>query len=90
MHLERVDVWREEQHGAGPAGEMRMGDVLELLPSLVDEYAGKVQLIYLDPPFYTNQKYAVKQRVGTAGYTGKKDYLLSVENDFDIFVLAFN
>ena len=45
MRLERVNVWREEQRGAGPAGEMRMGDVLELLPSLTEEYAGKVQLI---------------------------------------------
>ena len=48
MKLERVDVLREEHRGAGPAGEMRMGDVLELLPSLIEEYAGKVTIANCD------------------------------------------
>jgi len=86
MRLERVDVWREEQHGAGPAGEMRMGDVLELLPSLVEEYAGKVQLIYLDPPFGTGHSFSMRVRVGEKEWkTGSGSLVMqSYEDDLDV------
>ena len=86
MKLERVDVWREEQRGAGPAGEMRMGDVLELLPSLVDEYAGKVQLIYLDPPFGTGHSFSMRVRVGEKEWkTGSGTLVMqSYEDDLDV------
>ena len=86
MKLERVDVWREEQRGAGPAGEMRMGDVLDLLPSLVDEYAGKVQLIYLDPPFGTGHSFSMRVRVGEKEWkTGSGTLVMqSYEDDLDV------
>jgi len=86
MKLERVDVWREEQRGAGPAGEMRMGDVLELLPSLTDEYAGKVQLIYLDPPFGTGHSFSMRVRVGEKEWkTGSGSLVMqSYEDDLNV------
>ena len=86
MKLERVDVWREEQHGDGPAGEMRMGDVLELLPSLVEEYAGKVQLIYLDPPFGTGHSFSMRVRVGEKEWkTGSGSLVMqSYEDDLNV------
>ena len=86
MKLERVDVWREEQRGAGPAGEMRMGDVLELLPSLADEYAGKVQLIYLDPPFGTGHSFSMRVRVGEKEWKSGSGTLVmqSYEDDLDV------
>ena len=64
MHLEQINVWREEQSGRGPAGEMRLGDVRALLPGLIERYAGQVQLIYLDPPFRTGQTFVMRARVG--------------------------
>ena len=86
MHLERVDIWREEQHGEGPQGEMRMGDVLELLPSLVEEYAGKVQLIYLDPPFGTGHSFSMRVRVGEKEWkTGSGSLVMqSYEDDLNV------
>ena len=84
MRLERVDVWREEQHGAGPAGEMRVGDVL--LPSLLEEYAGKVQLIYLDPPFGTGHSFSMRVRVGEKEWkTGSGSLVMqSYEDDLNV------
>ncbi|MBO4299445.1 MAG: site-specific DNA-methyltransferase [Clostridia bacterium] len=64
MRLEQINVWREEQDGRGPAGEMRLGDVRALLPGLIGQYAGQVQLIYLDPPFRTGQTFVMRVRVG--------------------------
>lgn len=86
MRLERVDVWREEQHGEGPTGEMRVGDVLELLPSLLEEYAGKVQLIYLDPPFGTGHRFSMRVRVGEKEWkTGSGTLVMqSYEDDLDV------
>ena len=64
MQLERVEIWREQQHGDGLCGEMRVGDVVTLLPDLLNDYAGKVQLIYLDPPFGTGHSFSMRVRVG--------------------------
>lgn len=86
MHLERVDVWREEQHGEGLAGEMRVGNVLELLPALVEEYAGKVQLIYLDPPFGTGHSFSMRVRVGEKEWKSGAGSLVmqSYEDDLNV------
>ncbi len=64
MRLEQINVWQEEQSGRGPRGEMRLGDVRALLPGLIEQYAGQVQLIYLDPPFRTGQTFVMRVRVG--------------------------
>lgn len=64
MRLEQINVWREEQDGHGPRGEMRLGDVRALLPGLIEDYAGQVQVIYLDPPFRTGQTFVMRVRVG--------------------------
>lgn len=62
--LKRIDVFRESQSGEGPQGAFYMNDALELLPKLLSEYKGKVQLIYLDPPFMTGQQFSIRMRVG--------------------------
>ena len=77
-----------EQIYQNPQGVFRLADVTTDQQALVEAYKESADLIYLDPPFYTNQRYAVKQRVGTAGYLGNRDYVLSVENDFDTFSSA--
>ncbi len=64
MQLQRVNVEREEQTGKGPGGEMRIGDVRALLPGLIEQYAGQVQVVYIDPPFRTGQTFSMRARVG--------------------------
>ncbi len=82
MRLTRVEVWREEQRGIGPGGEMLMGDVLELLPSLTEQYAGKVQLVYLDPPFGTGHSFCMRVRVGEKEWrTGSGTLLMQSYDD---------
>lgn len=64
MQLTKAPVWHEVQKGEGPGGRFHLGDVRALLPGLMAEYAGKVQLIYLDPPFSTGQQFSMRVRVG--------------------------
>jgi DNA modification methylase len=37
-----------------------LGDNLSVMISLLSEYEGKIQLIYVDPPFFTNRKYPAR------------------------------
>ena len=56
----------------GPAGEspnrVVAGDNLRALPALLTEFAGRVDLVYLDPPFGTGDAFHVRPpRAGTSG-----------------------
>ena len=50
--------------GGGVMGEMYLGDSLALADKLKGKYAGRVQCVYLDPPFFTGETYSVRVRVG--------------------------
>lgn len=89
MKLEQVQVWREEQQGQGPSGEMRVGDVIETLPSLLEEYAGKVQLVYLDPPFCTGHSFSMRVRVGEKEWKSGSGTLLMQSYEDDMGVEAY-
>ena len=43
------------------------GDNKFVMSSLLDEYAGKIDLIYIDPPFATGADFSVKVEVGEDG-----------------------
>jgi hypothetical protein len=50
-------------HGAGfPSMEYKdslfLGDNLAIMAALLPRYQGKLDLIYADPPFFTNKKFA--------------------------------
>lgn len=47
---------------AEPQDRLILGDNLAVMSSLISALEGKIQLIYLDPPFYTNRKY--RARIG--------------------------
>lgn len=47
---------------AEPQDRLILGDNLAVMSSLMSALEGKIQLIYLDPPFYTNRKY--RARIG--------------------------
>lgn len=49
------------------------GDNLHVLASLVDSYAGQVDLIYIDPPFDSRRDYKVRIAVGDGGAGADQD-----------------
>ena len=51
---------KSEQHDIGGPGSFFLARSEKLLPALIDAYGGKVQLIYLDPPFGTGDSFQRK------------------------------
>jgi adenine-specific DNA-methyltransferase len=45
------------------------GDNKLVMSSLLSEYAGKVKLVYIDPPFDTGADFSLRMRVGDADFT---------------------
>ena len=37
-----------------------LGDNLAVMSALLPEYEGRIQLIYADPPFFTNRRYPAR------------------------------
>ncbi|MCB0103507.1 MAG: site-specific DNA-methyltransferase [Anaerolineales bacterium] len=42
---------------ARPSGRVILGDNLEVMSALLPEYEGRINLIYADPPFFTNREF---------------------------------
>lgn len=53
------------------------GDILDVLEALLPKYEGQIQLIYMDPPFFTGQVFKYQQRVGKMGWEGDRDKIIS-------------
>jgi site-specific DNA-methyltransferase (adenine-specific) len=45
---------------ADPSNRLYLGDNFALMSSLLEEYEGKIDLIYADPPFFTNRKFSAR------------------------------
>ena len=45
---------------ASAAGRLILGDNFRVMSELVAEYEGRIDLIYVDPPFFTNRRYAAR------------------------------
>ena len=54
-----------EEYGAEPVNTVSLGDNLEYMMHLIKEkdMAGKIQLIYVDPPFFSSGKYQASIRL---------------------------
>jgi DNA modification methylase len=48
------------QTGQDPSNRLCLGDNFAVMSSLLDEYDGKIDLIYADPPFFTNRKFPAR------------------------------
>lgn len=59
----RIHCTEEVQASGGP-GRFLLARAENALPELVERYAGKVQLIYLDPPFGTGDTFYVRPAAG--------------------------
>ena len=64
MKPTRINVTRELHEGSGVQGRFLLADVFAGLDALMDEYAGKIKLVYLDPPFLTGDRFVMRVRVG--------------------------
>lgn len=47
------------------------------------KYHGMIDLIYIDPPFFTGKKFKYKRKIGEKGYKGDPNYILTLESNFD-------
>jgi DNA modification methylase len=43
-----------------PENQLYLGDNLRVMSTLLPEYAGKIDLIYADPPFFTNRNFTAR------------------------------
>ena len=53
-----------ERHANGGPGECILSRVEDALPALLETHRGRVQLIYLDPPFGTGDTFHMKLHSG--------------------------
>ncbi|GAB4450424.1 MAG: hypothetical protein OHK0041_12380 [Anaerolineales bacterium] len=56
---------------AAPSNRLILGDNLSVMAALLPEYEGKINLIYADPPFFTNRKF--NARIGRGEDSRKPD-----------------
>ena len=70
--MARIDC-NGEIYGAGGPGLFMLGRAEEAGEKLQQSYAGKVRLIYLDPPFGTGDTFAVKS--GPKGKSVKSQWI---------------
>jgi len=64
MRLKPVYAKEERPHGAEADGLYRLEDIRDALPELLEKYAGKVQTVYIDPPFASGQTYRMRVCAG--------------------------
>ena len=46
--------------GEAARGRLLLGDNLRVMSALLSEYENRIDLIYVDPPFFTNRRYAAR------------------------------
>ncbi len=60
-----------------PSGYFIKGDAITELLRIQEEWREKLQMIYLDPPFFTGKTFSYKQKVGEEGWKGNPQYVLT-------------
>ena len=65
------EAWISPTHPAPPENRLILGDNLRIMAALLPQYEGKLKLIYIDPPFFTNRKFAA--RIGRGEDSRKPD-----------------
>jgi len=66
------DYWQAQEEGMADEGDgwrnkLIWGDNLYVMSSLLEHFAGKIDLIYIDPPFATGADFAVAAPIGERG-----------------------
>ena len=74
--LSLFDVWEGKEGDTFEAGwrnKLIWGDNLLVMGSLLEKFAGKIDLIYIDPPFATGADFSFTTEVGEAGLEVEKE-----------------
>ncbi|MDO4547060.1 MAG: site-specific DNA-methyltransferase [Clostridia bacterium] len=82
VELRRVNVSVDKTSGGGEPGVFYHADSAEIMPELLERYAGKIQMVYLDPPFATGRKFDMRMRVGAKDWkSGAASFTLPAYED---------
>ncbi|MBE5776078.1 MAG: site-specific DNA-methyltransferase [Clostridiales bacterium] len=65
MRFIQTECYREKLATSGIQGRIMLGDGM----TPPEEYRGRVQCVYIDPPFNTGEKFELRMRVGEDGWT---------------------
>ena len=79
------DVWEGKEGQTfqdGWRNKLIWGDNLLVMSSLLDKFAGKVDLIYIDPPFATGADFSFKTTIGDGGLEVAKDQSIIEEKAY--------
>lgn len=80
MMWQRASCDKERVDSPGTRGSLMRGDALKMDLSA---YYGKVQCVYLDPPFFTGDRFSFRMRIGEKGWQlGRPTIDLPAFSDF--------
>lgn len=82
MTPRRISIDVEKHTGTGPEGRFCLGDSQACLEGLLDEYEGRIKLIYMDPPYMTGSRFTMRVRVGEAGWKGLRGMPVETFSDY--------
>jgi DNA modification methylase len=83
--LTLFDVWKGDEGETFEEGwrnKLIWGDNLLVMSSLLDQFAGKIDLIYIDPPFASGTDFALEVPVGDGSATVHKEQSLLEEKTY--------
>ena len=55
-----TEAWISPTPATRPENRLILGDNLSIMTALLPEYEGRINLIYIDPPFFTNRKFPAR------------------------------
>ena len=79
------DYWKAEEGSTfedGWKNKLIWGDNKFVMSSLLEKFAGKIDLIYIDPPFATGADFTVDIEVGDSGETVHKEHSIIEEKAY--------
>lgn len=82
VQLAQIDraILRAEE--GAPQNEFHLGDAAEIAERLMEAYEGRVNLVYLDPPFLTGKTFEARVRVGAKEWkSGRGSLVLRAYHD---------
>jgi site-specific DNA-methyltransferase (adenine-specific) len=68
-----------------PGGVFLKADAQESLSLLSDKWKGKIQVIYLDPPFFTGKKFSFRQKIGNEAWQGNSKHVITHQAYHDLW-----
>lgn len=84
-----MNLWygeiKAESESYTPEGVFLKAEAQEILPLILDKWREKIQVIYLDPPFYTGKKFSFRQKIGNEAWQGNSQHVINHQAYSDIW-----